>query len=111
MKIQNIINVALAIIVTALIYQNIQLQNQMEKQKSNLENKIDYVKALAFDNEGEISKNKRELNALGFKTSSNSLGISNVEAKTKSNERKIRLLEVKTDGLELRLDVRGGYRD
>ena len=49
MKIQNIINVALAIIVTALIYQNIQLQDQIEKQKRNLENKIDYVEALAMD--------------------------------------------------------------
>ena len=106
MKIQNIINVALAICVTALIYQNIQLQDQMEKQKRNLQNEINDVQALAFDNELEIDKNQRELNTLGFKTSSNSLGISQVEGKTKSNERKIRLLEVKYDGLELRLDLR-----
>ena len=106
MKIQNIINVALAIIVTALIYQNIQLQDQIEKQKRNLENKINYVEALAFDNEGEISKNKRELNTLSYDVLSNDSAIMRVDGKTKSNERKINLLETKYDGLELRLDLR-----
>ncbi len=106
MKIQNIINVALAIIVTALIYQNIQLQEQMEKQKRNLQNSINDVEALALDNEGEISKNKRELNTLSYDVRSNDLDIMRVDGKTKSNERKINLLEVKYDGLELRLDLR-----
>ena len=106
MKIQNIINVALAIIVTALIYQNIQLQEQMEKQKRNLQNSINDVEALALDNEGEISKNKREQNTLSYDVRSNDSDIMRVDGKTKSNERKINLLEVKYDGLELRLDLR-----
>ena len=106
MKIQNIINVALAICVTALIYQNIQLKDQMEKQKRNLQNSINDVEALALDNEGEISKNKRELNTLSYDVRSNDSDIMRVDGKTKSNERKINLLEVKYDGLELRLDLR-----
>ena len=106
MKIQNIINVALAICVTALIYQNIQLKDQMEKQKRNLQNSIYDVETIALDNEGEISKNKRELNTLSYDVRSNDSDIMRVDGKTKSNERKINLLEVKYDGLELRLDLR-----
>jgi len=106
MKIQNIINVALAICVTALIYQNIQLKDQMEKQKRNLQNSIYDVETIAIGNGRAISKNERELNTLGYDVLSNDSDIMRVDGKTKSNERKIRLLEVQYDGLELRLDIR-----
>ena len=93
MKIQNIINVALAIIVTALIYQNIQLQKQIEEQQVSLESNIGKVRSLAFDNELNVVGNYQaiEINELGI--ASHDLALQRLETSIAIIERKISNLE------------------